>query len=127
MLRAHMLLLIMLGLAAVPVWGLQTEVLGDPMRPPGYVQPGISQKPRLKKGWHLSAIRIDARRRFAIINGRVLEVGAWVNKARLVEILPQEVRLKGVRGLFSVRLLKAEIRKTPVRQSVRSRLEHGKK
>ncbi len=112
MLRGYLCLLIML--AVVPIGGLQAEVLGDPMRPPGYAQAN-SQKPRLKKGWHLSAIRIDARRRFAIINGRMLEVGAWVNKARLMEILPQEVRLKGAQGLFSVRLFKAEIRKTPAR------------
>ncbi len=127
MLRSHIFLLIVVGLLAVPVWGVRAEVLGDPMRPPGYVQPGVSHTPRLKKGWHLSAIRIDARHRFAIINGRLLEVGAWVNKARLLEILPQEVHLKGARGLFSVRLLKKEIRKTPARHSVRKRLEYGKK
>ncbi len=109
------LLLLMLGLVMVSVRGLQAEVLDDPMRPPGYAAGGVNKKPSLKKGWHLSAIRIDTRRRFAIINGRTLEVGAWVNKARLVEISPQEVRLKGARGLFTVRLLKAEVRKTPAR------------
>ena len=113
--RSQWLLLIIVGLVMLPMWGLQAEVLDDPMRPPGYAPAGVNKKLSLKKGWHLSAIRIDARRRFAIINGRTLAPGAWVNKAQLVEILPQEVRLKGPRGLFSVRLLKRSVRKTPVR------------
>ncbi len=95
----------------------QAEVLGDPMRPPGYAQAGTGTKVSVKKGWHLSAIRIDAEHRIAIINGQKVAVGDWVNKARLVEVLPQKVRLKGAQGLFSVRLVKTQVKKNPVSQN----------
>ncbi len=109
-------LLALFMLLLVPVT-MQAEVLDDPMRPPEYAPVGA--KARVEKGWHLSVIRIDAHRRIAIINGRTLEVGEWVNKARLVEILPERVRLKGVQGLFSIKLVKVKVRKTPVLQTVR--------
>jgi len=96
------------------VLSAQAGVLDDPMRPPGYARAGMGKKVTLKKGWQLSAIRIDANRRFAIINGRTLETGEWVNKARVVEILPQKVRLKNAQGEFAVRLVKTRVKKTRV-------------
>ncbi|VAX07863.1 hypothetical protein MNBD_GAMMA25-1128 [hydrothermal vent metagenome] len=103
------------------VFSAQAEVLDDPMRPPGYVQAGIGTKVSVKKGWHLSAIRIDAENRIAIINGRTVAVGEWVNKARLIEVLPQKVKLKGSQGLFSVRLVKAQVKKNSASQSKTNR------
>ncbi len=103
----------------VSMLSAQAGKLDDPMRPPGYLRAGTSNAPKLKKGWQLSAIRIDANRRFAIINGRTLETGEWVNKARVVEILPQKVRLKNTQGEFSVRLVKTQVKKTRVIQNNR--------
>ncbi len=88
---------------------VQAENLDDPMRPPEFAPPGVSAK--AKKGWRLSAIRIDADQRLAIINGRRLEKGDWINRAQVVEILPQQVKLRGADGVFSVRLLRARIKK----------------
>ena len=84
------------------------------MRPPGFARAGTGSKVSVKKGWQLSAIRIDANRRFAIINGRTLEAGEWVNKARVIEILPQQVRLESLQGKFSIRLVKAQVKTRPV-------------
>jgi len=114
--RGLWLLLILLLLTSVTIQLAQAEVLDDPMRPPGYALAGAGKKVAAKKGWHLSAIRIDGNRRFAIINGRMVEVGAWVNKARVQEILPQRVRLKGPQGLFSIKLVKTQVKKMRVVQ-----------
>ena len=109
--RGLWLLLILLLLTSVTIQLAHAEVLDDPMRPPGYALAGAGKKVSVKKGWHLSAIRIDANRRFAIINGRTLEVGEWVNRAQVLEILPQRVRLKGAQGPFSIKLVKTQVKK----------------
>ncbi len=114
--RGVWLLLILLLLTSVTIQLTQAEVLDDPMRPPGYALAGAGKKASVRKGWHLSAIRIDANRRFAIINGRTLEVGTWVNRAQVLEILPQRVRLKGPQGLFSIKLIKTQVKKMRVVQ-----------
>ncbi len=114
--RGLWLLLILLLLTSVTIQLAQAEVLDDPMRPPGYALAGAGKKVTAKKGWHLSAIRIDGNRRLAIINGRMVEIGAWVNKARVQEILPQRVRLKGPQGLFSIKLVKTQVKKMRVVQ-----------
>ncbi len=89
--------------------GVQADGLDDPMRPPEFAPPGVSAK--VDKGWRLSAIRIDADQRLAIINGRRLETGDWINRAQVVEILPQQVTLQGADGVFSVRLIRARVKK----------------
>lgn len=114
--RGLLSLLIFLLLVPATIRVAQAEVLDDPMRPPGYALAGAGKKPGTKKGWHLSVIRIDAHRRFAIINGRTVEVGMWVNKARVVEILPQQVRLESPQGLLSIRLVKTRVKKMRVVQ-----------
>jgi len=114
--RGLLSLLMLLLIAPVTTQATQAGVLDDPMRPPGYALAGTGKKVAAKKGWRLSAIRIDANRRFAIINGRVVEIGAWVNRAQVLEILPQQVRLKGPQGLFSIKLVKTQVKKMRVVQ-----------
>jgi len=101
--------------AALSTGIAQAEVLDDPMRPPGYAR--STGGGNVKPAWHLSAIRIDGDQRIAIINGRMLEVGEWVNNARLIEILPERVRLNGRQGAFSIKLVKVQVRKSPVLQA----------
>ena len=92
------------------LWLAPAAALDDPMRPPGHARAGATGKS--KPVWHLSAIRIDGAGRMAIINGRQVAEGDRVNGARVLEIQPQQVRLAGRQGAFSVRLVKTRVKQS---------------
>lgn len=85
--------------------------LDDPTRPPGYPLPS-SKGGASGPVWHVSAIRIAAKSKSAIINGRSVAVGNRVNGATVINIEPTEVRLKKAGKEFTVRLFAHSVKKT---------------
>ncbi|MCW9024829.1 MAG: hypothetical protein OQK73_09100 [Gammaproteobacteria bacterium] len=106
-------LMIFLGLWSGLIWA---EVLDDPTRPPGFAKV-VKGKAVAKNQWWLNAIRIDAQSRIAIINGRTVEEGGWVNNAYVVKILPDKVKLKGNAGEFFVRLVNQQVKVSSGKQN----------
>lgn len=85
-----------LGIAAwlaVPLAG--AGELGDPTRPSYLPEaPARSASAPAAPSWRVESIIVSSGRRLAVINGRVVGVNDRVNAARVVEILPYEVRLE---------------------------------
>lgn len=70
---------------------IAAENLADPMRPPSvsYAAPKKSNAPR----WEVTAILVSSGRRLAMINNRLLGVGARVDGARIKAIYGNAVEL----------------------------------
>lgn len=100
------LLVILLAFLAGPVIALD-----DPTRPPGYALPS-SKGGASGPFWHVSAIRIAAKNKSAIVNGRTVSVGNRVDGATVIDIEPTEVTLKKAGKQFSVRLFAHSVKKT---------------
>lgn len=93
------------------------EILDDPTRPPGYAKPyQFKGMQKQKASWKLSAIKIDAYTQRAIINDKTVAEGNKVDGALVMEILPNQVKLRNEKGEFSVRLVKqkVKVRQMPV-------------
>ncbi len=90
--------------------------LDDPTRPPGHrlVLAG-GKKAVADIRYLLSAVRISATRRSAVVNDRSVESGDVVNGAKVVAIYPSSVKLKKQGKTFTVRLVSQVIKKTKVR------------
>ncbi|HEX7047114.1 MAG TPA: hypothetical protein VF275_06055 [Gammaproteobacteria bacterium] len=88
-----------LGLTGVLALLLASHVsageLGDPTRP-SYLPDAPAKKASAPAApsWHVESIIVSPGRRLAVINGRVVGVNDRINAARVVEILPYEVRLE---------------------------------
>jgi hypothetical protein len=68
--------------------------LGDPTRP-SYLPPATQGSPKEHApAWRVESIIVSAGRRLAVVNGRVVGVNDQVAGARILEILPYEVRLE---------------------------------
>lgn len=82
--------------------------LDDPMRPPGGRTTVTSQG---GGGYHLTATRIGAERRTAVINGRRLSVGDRIGRAEVVAIHPATatIELEGRRQ--TLRLLPLTVKR----------------
>lgn len=100
-------MLCMLGLSE-KLWAQ----LDDPTRPPGMKKVYASSVTRSqKRRWVLSSILISSVRRVAVINGRSVSRGDQVAGAKVMEILPSEVRLRSKGKVFGVRLLSGQVKK----------------
>ena len=86
-------------------------VLDDPTRPPGYrlILPHGQQS--RAPSWYVNAIRISAKQRMAIVNGRRVKVGDRVDGAVVIEILPTKVRLRHNKQDVSIKLIAGNIKK----------------
>lgn len=88
------------------------EQLQDPMRPPGVSAAGIRNAAGSARNYTLSSTFIARSHKSAIINGRHVQVGDMVGNARIVEILPTEVRLRRGGHTTTLHLLPISV-KTP--------------
>lgn len=84
--------------------------LADPTRPPGYAIAGASRSAH-RRAWNLSQILIAPDRRRAVINGHSVSKGDYIGGARVVEILPSEVKLRRKDRAFSIRLLPGRVKR----------------
>ncbi len=86
--------------------------LKDPTRPPG-AQPAKAHKAAARKAlrWTLGSTLVSPRRRTAVINGRLVGVGETINGARVVEILPSQVRLRREGRDITLVLLKQDVKR----------------
>lgn len=97
-----------LYLIAVAHASVAAEV-GDPMRPPQAhgTRPAAVAAPV----WVLNSTVVSADQRSAVINGRAVTLGDWIQGARVEAIEPAWVRLRGDDGSFVVRLKTYRIKK----------------
>lgn len=85
------------------------EPVADPMRPPA-VQ-GRAPAEDQARTLVLHSTLVSGPQRSAVINGRVVTVGERIGGARVLEILPGEVRLRGAQGQFRLRLNNQHVKK----------------
>lgn len=83
MFRALTLIALLLPVAAI--------ALDDPMRPPSLQPRSAPSSAPASSGYRLSSTLISEQRRFAVINGRRVEVGDRVGEARVTAIYPATV------------------------------------
>lgn len=89
--------------------------LVDPMQPPVVDEiAAVETESAIKPGaWRLGAIRIEADRRSAMINGRMVAVGDQIDGARVVAIAPGSVEIAVGNENSSLSLLKHDIKIRP--------------
>mgnify|MGYP001236451087 FL=1 len=90
--------------------------LVDPMQPPAAppVPAEVAEVTAVKpRAWHLGAIKIEAGRRSAMINGRIVTEGDEIDGARVVAIAPREVELAIGNETTSLSLLQHDIKLRP--------------
>jgi hypothetical protein len=86
--------------------------LEDPMRPPGNAATAKSSAGVTR--FVLSSTLIARERRSAVINGRSVGVGELVDGARVIEILPAQVRLQHQGRQLTLQLLPVAVKKPAV-------------
>jgi len=87
--------------------------LDDPTRPPGYALniPG-KKKVAVETRFRLYMVQISASKRSAIINNRYVEMGGFVNGAKVIGIYPSSVKLKKKGKTFTIKMSSHGIKKT---------------
>lgn len=94
----------------VAVSAVSAEVQ-DPMRPP---RTHTASPTAPASVWELHSTMVSPEQRSAVINGRAVAVGDWIQGAQVVAIEPAWVRLRGDKGSFVVRLKTYRIKKQVV-------------
>lgn len=84
--------------------------LKDPTRPPSAKAYSPSSQANRVKSWFLSSTLIANGRRNAIINGRLVTIGQFINHAKVISIQPNEVWLQHKQKRFSIKLLARDIK-----------------
>ena len=109
--QALWVIIIVLCVSAMGIAQVGAEQLDDPTRPSNVAKP-LASTNRLgnRVSWELNAIKIDKDRRIAIVNGRTVKEGDRINNARLVEILPTQIKLKAEKGIFFVKLVRQKVK-----------------
>lgn len=79
------------------------QALRDPTRPPAMSAKGAAGKIE-RSGWILQSVLISPERRYAIINGEVVQLGGSIAGAELVAIAEERVTLRTQEGLRIVHL-----------------------
>lgn len=100
------------ALATALLLGLMMQdaaALEDPMRPPGNAATPSSSRSVTR--FVLSSTLIARERRSAVINGRSVGVGETVDGARVIEILPAQVRLQHQGRQLTLQLLPVAVKK----------------
>lgn len=72
----------------------QAQVLSDPMRPPAFAAPAAAGEPSSGGGLVLQSTLLSKGRRIAMIDGKPMQVGDRIGKARIVSIDPGAVTLR---------------------------------
>ena len=92
---------------ALMLLALAAMDLPDPTRPPSMLQTPVAQtgEPSSAAGVpHLDSILISPSRRVAVIEGQVVREGDRIAGAQILSIRPYSVRLRGLKGLFTLRM-----------------------
>ncbi len=85
---------ILIGLALCCASAVMAQELpGDPTRPALY-KPTVKTVKVAKRHYELSYLMIGESRKVAVVNGKRVTVGSWVDGARVVAITAQGVRLQ---------------------------------
>lgn len=101
---------------------IAVESLPDPTRPPQFqMAPVVQALPVELVNWKVTAIRISASDRSAIINGAIVRTGDMLGSATIREILPDQVVLDHDNKQVTVRLFNQIIHK----KSVTTEIETG--
>lgn len=97
--------------AAVPAAG-DGAGLTDPTRPVDYLPASARAQPLPEEliDWRLTAVRIGATDRSAVLNGKVVRAGDSVGRARVLEINPGIVTVEFDRRQVEVRLHAAGVK-----------------
>lgn len=109
-------ILLLLGLAmaspAMAADGDSPEQIHDPMQPT-WLRGGSSTQPERTREQRFSVdtIVVSPERRIAIINGRSVGVGEWVNGAKVMRIDPEAVILELDGTRFTIALAITDIKK----------------
>jgi hypothetical protein len=94
---------------------IRAEVLPDPTRPAAFQTATVIQDlPAELIDWTVSAIRISARDRSAIVNGRIVRIGETIGPARILEIQPAQVLLDYDNKRLAVKLFSDTTMRKPV-------------
>ncbi len=101
-----------IGLCGMQGMAAETPELPDPTRPPTLHQSALRRLDRgsLQK-FSVSAIKIGAERRWALINGRLVAEGERVGEALVIEIRPEAVVLDYLSERIRVALVPRAIRR----------------
>lgn len=79
------------------------QTLRDPTRPPAVGGKGEASKSE-PSGWVLQSVLISPERRYAIINGEIVQIGGSIAGAELIAVAAERVTLRTRQGLRVVRL-----------------------
>lgn len=89
--------------------------LRDPMQPPAAAEPVTEAEPAFDRAaYRLRAIKIEAHRRSAMINGQVVAEGEQIDGARVLKIEPRAVVIAIGKQTLSLSLLKHDIKHRPL-------------
>jgi len=80
------------------------QALVDPTRPPDAAEAAGGAAPTVSRGPLLQSVLISTGRRYAVIDGRQVGLGAKVGSARIVGITASEVILEGANGRTALKL-----------------------
>lgn len=104
----------LVALLALPALATAADEVRDPMQPTwlrGGNSPAQSvQSPRQR--FSVDTIVVSPERRVAIINGRSVGVGEWINGAKVLKIDPDAVTLELDGARFTIALAITDIKKT---------------
>ena len=106
-----------LMLTAIPLSVIGNNGLPDPTRPANYIVKGTEPvfieliDTKEKISWRVSAIRISAEDRSAIVNGKLVRVGDEISSAIISEINPLSVIVDYDDKKLIVRLFNYQIKK----------------
>jgi len=112
---------LLLIIASFAIWTGQglAATLPDPTRPYQYgEQVQIEQALDAKVQWRLSGVRINADKRSAILNGKLVKEGDKLDGAEVTEIKPAQVTLQQEDKQLVVKLLISSI-KQPVSTGIK--------
>jgi hypothetical protein len=97
-----------------------TQDLPDPTRPAEYQTTVIARDlPKALADWNVTAIRISASDRTAIVNGRIVRVGDAIGQATVLDIQPVQIILKYENRQVAVRLFSDGVIRKQSRNSLR--------
>ena len=100
---------------SLPLMAMSNEELPDPTRPATFVdvvaEPVFFEEIQVKEkiNWKLSAIRISADDRSAIVNGKLVRVGDDIGPAKILEINPLSVVIDHDERKLIVRLFNNQV------------------
>jgi MSHA biogenesis protein MshK len=94
----------LLALACIAGASLSTaQTLRDPTRPPATGGKGGATRSE-PPGWVLQSVLISPERRYAIINGEIVQIGGSIDGAELIAVAAERVTLRTRQGLRVLRL-----------------------